>query len=75
MAHGCNSDMVPGQGRYGDPGNAARTRRQCLADVLLLLALLCALPRAMAANAVDIAAVVGFTDTFRPGHWTPLTSP
>ena len=69
-----NGDMVSGQircGRNRDCG--VRSRLQRLAGVLLLLALLCALPRAMAAGAVDIAAVVGFTDTFRPGHWTPLT--
>jgi len=66
-------DLVLGQGRWG----RHRSCRVWLADVLLLLALLLALlfglPRAMAANAVDIAAVVGFSDTFRPGHWTPLT--
>ncbi len=61
-------DLVIGQGRRG-------RHRPCsvrLADVLLLLALLFALPRAMATSAVDIAAVVGFTDTFQPGRWTPL---
>ena len=42
------------------------------ASVLLLLALSCAVPRAMAANAVDIAATLGFNDNFRPGRWTPL---
>lgn len=26
----------------------------------------------MAANAVDIAATIGFGDTFRPGYWTPV---
>src|SRR5262245_7676600 len=46
---------------------------QRLAEVLLLLALLCALPRAMAADAVDITAVVGFADTLHPGRWTPLS--
>jgi hypothetical protein len=39
-----------------------------------VLALACAPPQALAAGgAVDIEATVGFTDTFRPGHWTPLT--
>ena len=69
-----NGDMVSGQVRCGrNRDSGVRSRLQRLADVLLLLALLCALPRVMAASAVDIAAVVGFTDTFRPGHWTPLT--
>ena len=36
--------------------------------LLPILALLCA----PALAAVDIAANVGFTDTFRPGRWTPL---
>lgn len=69
-----NGDMVTGQGRCGrHRARGVQSRLQHLADVLLLLALLCAPPRAMAADAVDIAAVVGFSDTFRPGHWTPLT--
>ena len=66
--------MVGGQVRQGrcrDRGVQSTLRR--LADVLLLLALWCALPPAMAAGTVDIAAVVGFSDTFRSGHWTPLT--
>jgi hypothetical protein len=69
-----NGDMVTGQGRCGRH-RACRVQSplQRLAVVLVLLALLCAPPRAMAADAVDIAAVVGFSDTFRPGHWTPLT--
>jgi hypothetical protein len=37
-----------------------------------LLALLCVSPPVTAASAVDIAAVVGFTDTFQLGRWTPL---
>jgi hypothetical protein len=41
-------------------------------SLLPLLALLCAPPTA-AADTVDIAAVVGFTDTFQPGRWTPLS--
>jgi hypothetical protein len=40
--------------------------------VFLLLALFSALPRAMAADALEIAAVVGFNDTFQPGRWTPV---
>lgn len=64
-----SGDTVTGQHR----ARCARSRVQRLGDVLLLLAVLCALPQAMAAGAVDIGAVVGFTDTFRPGHWTPLT--
>ena len=69
-----NGDMVIWQGRCGrHRACGVHSRLQRLADVLLLLALLCTLPRAMAADAVDIAAVVGFTDTFQPGRWTPLT--
>ena len=69
-----NGDMVSGQVRCGRNRDCGvRSRLQRLADVLLLLALLCALPRAMAADAVDIATVVGFTDTFHPGRWTPLS--
>ncbi|MGH7310771.1 MAG: hypothetical protein ACREK6_18985, partial [Candidatus Rokuibacteriota bacterium] len=69
-----NGDMATGQGRsrrHRACGGQSRLRR--LADVFLLLALLCVPPPAAAANAVDIAAVVGFTDTFRPGRWTPLS--
>src|SRR5687768_13419218 len=69
-----NGDMVTGHGSCGrHRACGMRSRLRCLAEVLLLLALLCAPQRTMAANAVDLAAVVGFTDTFRPGHWTPLT--
>ena len=69
-----NGDMVTGQGRRGrHRACGVRSRLQRLADVLLLLVLLCALPLAMAADAVDIAAVVGFADTFQPGRWTPLS--
>ncbi|RPI47050.1 MAG: hypothetical protein EHM59_05655, partial [Betaproteobacteria bacterium] len=51
------------------------SRPRCLAELLLLLALAGTLAPALAlaASTVDIAATVGFTDTFRPGHWTPLT--
>ena len=67
-----SGDMGPGRGRCGRR-RACGTRpgTQRLAGVLLLLALLCA-PPAPAAGAVDITAVVGFADTFRPGHWTPV---
>ncbi|HSE00638.1 MAG TPA: hypothetical protein VLB72_07895 [Burkholderiales bacterium] len=41
-------------------------------SLLPLLALLCA-PPAIHAGAVDIAAAVGFTDTYQPGRWTPLS--
>jgi hypothetical protein len=41
-------------------------------SLLPLLALLCA-PPATAANTVDIDAAVGFTDTYQPGRWTPLS--
>ena len=48
-----------------------QTYRHVVRGILSLL-LLCVLPAAMAASTVDIAAVVGFTDTFYPGRWTPL---
>jgi hypothetical protein len=48
-------------------------RLQSLTDLVLLLALLCALPRAMAADAIEIVAAVGFTDTFQAARWTPLS--
>jgi hypothetical protein len=41
-------------------------------SLLPLLALLCAPPVA-AANTVDIDTAVGFTDTYQPGRWTPLS--
>lgn len=44
-----------------------------MADVLLLLALLGAPPLAIAASTVEIDAAIGFTDTFQPGRWTPLS--
>ena len=55
-----------------DSGMSDRLRRvvMVLRRALLLLALLCA-PAPTAAT-VEIAATVGFTDTFRPGRWTPL---
>ncbi len=65
---------VTGHGRCGRlRARGVQSCLQRLADVLLLLVLLCALPLAMAANAVEIDAVVGFTDTFQPGRWTPLS--
>ena len=60
--------MAAGQGRRGRHRASGR-----LADILLLVALLCLPPPAGAAGAVEIAAVVGFTDTFGLGRWTPLT--
>ncbi|HSB49410.1 MAG TPA: hypothetical protein VLD15_07835, partial [Burkholderiales bacterium] len=41
-------------------------------SLLPLLALICA-PLATAANTVDIDAAVGFTGTYQPGRWTPLS--
>ena len=68
------ADTFAGQGGYGEPRvRGPLTRRPCLADLVVLLALLCAPPHAIAADAVDIAAVVGFADTFQPGRWTPLS--
>ena len=65
---------VAAQGRCGRPrACGVGSRIQCVADVVLLLVLLCVLPLARAADAVDIDAVVGFTDTFQPGRWTPLS--
>src|SRR5688572_28432827 len=67
-------DMGPGRGRCGrrrDCGTRPGIHSRRPAGVLLLLALLFA-PPAAAAGAVDITAVVGFADTFRPGHWTPV---
>ena len=66
--------MVARQGRCGRPRTCGlRSCFQRFAEALLPLALLCVPPPATAASAVDISAVVGFTDTFRPGRWTPLT--
>lgn len=68
-----SGDMVTGKCRCGrHPVCGAQRRLQRLAAVLLLLAPPCVLPQALAANAVDIAAVVGFSDTFQPGRWTAL---
>jgi hypothetical protein len=69
--------MVAGQGRALGKGGRPRTcglraRFQRFAEALLPFALLCAPLPATAASAVEISAVVGFTDTFRPGRWTPL---
>jgi hypothetical protein len=69
-----NNKMVTGQGSCGRyRACSVQSKFQRLAVLLLLLALLYALPRAMAANAVDISVIVGFTDTFHPGRWTPLS--
>jgi hypothetical protein len=65
--------MGPGRGRCGrrrDCGTRPGIHSRRPAGVLLLLAFLFAPPAA--AGAVDITAVVGFADTFRPGHWTPV---
>src|SRR5688500_3658328 len=67
-------DMVTGHGCGRQRAEGLAWRPWRLADLLLVLALACAPPQAVAAGgAVDIEATVGFTDTFRPGHWTPLT--
>lgn len=69
-----SGDMGPVRGRCGQR-RACGTRPglQRLAGVLLPLALvLVGVPPAPAAGSVDITAVVGFADTFRPGHWTPV---
>jgi hypothetical protein len=51
----------------------AKSRLGQLAQVVaLLLVMAGALPESRAASAIDITAVVGFGDVFRPGHWTPL---
>jgi len=44
-----------------------------MAGVLASIVLLCAPPLATGSNAIDIDAVVGFTDTFQPGRWAPLS--
>jgi hypothetical protein len=69
-----DGDTGTGRGRRvrRRAGGALSCRRR-LADVLLPLALLGAPSPALAANPVDIAAAVGFTDTFHPGRWTPLS--
>lgn len=50
----------------------AAARVRCLA-IGVLLAVGAAPQPALAAHAVDIDATVGFSETFQPGHWTPLT--
>ena len=65
--------VAPQGGRVRLRACGGRSRFQRLADALPLLVLLGALPPAMAANAVDIDAAVGFTDTYQPGRWTPLS--
>lgn len=49
-----------------------KSRHGRLISVVVLLAALCAPPFATAADAVAISAVVGYSDTFQPGRWTPL---
>jgi len=69
-----NSDIVTGLRRCERLRPCAvRSGIRRLADVFQPLALLCALSQAVTANAVDIAAAVGYTDTFQPGRWTPLS--
>ncbi len=60
-----------GQGQRRARGVASHVARSVA--VLVLLAMVGISPRTLAASALDIAATVGFSDTFRPGHWTPLT--
>ena len=68
-----NRDRVSGQSSYArERGHAAAARPRWLA-ALVLLAAIATQPPAFAAHAVDIAAAVGFSETFQPGHWTPLT--
>jgi hypothetical protein len=64
-----NLDAVIGSD--GHRRHRAWGARSLRCPVLIVLA--CALALANAASTVDIAATVGFTNTFRPGHWTPLT--
>lgn len=65
---------VTGQGRCGRlRACGAQSRLQRLGDVFLLLVLLCAPPLAIGGDAMSIGTVVGFTDTFQPGRWTPLS--
>ena len=65
--------MVTGQGCCGrSPDYFARSRSGRLTRTLLLLATLCASLPASAADSVAISAVVGYSDTFQPGRWTPL---
>jgi len=65
-------DRVTGQGRcVRQRARSLQSRLPRLTAVFLLLALPGA--PATAAGTVDIAAVVGFTDTYQPGRWTPLT--
>ncbi|MGQ0749416.1 MAG: hypothetical protein ACT4PS_02665 [Betaproteobacteria bacterium] len=59
------------RGRASIPACNAKCRIQRACQAVLLLGLLFALSPAMA-GAVEIAAVVGFADTFQPGRWTPL---
>ena len=65
---------VTGQGRCGRRrAYGVQWCLQRLTDALLLLVVASAPPLAMAADAVDISTLVGFTDTFQPGRWTPLS--
>jgi len=64
---------VEEQGRCERHRDRPKPRLQGSARFLLPLALLGALPGTGAADALSIAAVVGFADAFRPGHWTPVS--
>lgn len=69
-----NGHMITGQGRCRRLRVCgAQAHFQRLADLLLLLVLVCAPPLVIAADSVDVDAVVGFTDTFQLGRWTPLS--
>lgn len=66
--------VVPAQGGGGRfRAWAVRWRLQLLTGVLPLLVSLSAPPAAIAAGGVEIDAAVGFTDTYQPGRWTPLS--
>lgn len=63
-----------GRGRRGRLwARGLRSRIHRLSCLSLVLVLLHALPAAIAAGVVNIDAVVGFTDTFHSGRWTPLS--
>jgi hypothetical protein len=67
-----SGDTVSGHGCGRQRAGGFPPGPRGVASLLLSLILACALPPALAAGTIDIAATVGFTDIFRPGHWTPL---
>ena len=67
-----NRERIAGQGAIARLRTRAGTPLRAFAVTLLLLAGIAAAPLACAASAVDITATLGFSDTFRPGYWTPL---